>query len=445
MPSMALLCRYALLAAAAATLACLPFASAFDSFPPSDANRTFDTTFRISPPADTHPRAARQADYFLYNYITPNYDAARIRRAVVVLHGLGRDAWAYFDQTNQALLDASSRRDTKSNLTRLERDEVVIMAPLFMNDEDRGGYPVDEQGNPTTAALVWPGKDWAQGADSILPAIIYDDNGYEVDAPGISSFEALDEVVRFFANASRFPALNTIIIAGHSLGGQMTQRYALIGSVPSGNIPVHFVVANPGSFAYLTDWRPQRYDDCAYTFNGWKFGLGSYGQRYLSDFIEESLDTTSDIESVVSRYRRRIVSYLFGLADDGLGDTGCEARAQGNDHIGRGVYYMQHLAEMDGGFPESHTVNYVPGVAHDALGMMTSRAGLERLFYINLDGTEVPKAVGIDDQGINNWLAAQMNGARPTTTIAAFWAPASTLAAAAALAVLLLIDGRWGL
>ncbi|EPQ29027.1 uncharacterized protein PFL1_03317 [Pseudozyma flocculosa PF-1] len=404
----------ALFAALAALLVCLApvlRVAAYQAFPESDANRTFDTTFSISPPPGSVPPHLRGATFQLYNYITPDYDPSRVRRAVIALHGLGRDAWGYFDQTNEALHNATSRRDRKSKRPRLARDEVVIMAPLFMNDEDQGGFPVDEQGNPTTSALVWPKNKWAEGADTILPATIYDEDGDEVSAPGISSFEALDEVIRYFSNQSVFPRLNTIIIAGHSLGAQMVQRYALIGSVPSGETPVHFVVANPGSFAYLSDWRPRNYAGCPETFNAWKFGLGSYGQRYLSDFISQSLDTSNDIESVVARYRRRVVSYLFGLADDGLGDTGCEARAQGLNHLSRGRNFVKHLSGMDDGFPDTHSVEYIRGVAHDALGMFTSRAGLERLFYINLDGTELPTAVGDDDRGINRWLFEQMNSA----------------------------------
>ena len=58
---------------------------------------------------------------------------------------------------------------------------------------------------------------------------------------------------------------------------------------------------------------------------------------------------------------------------------------------------------MHGGFPKTHSVNYVEGVSHDGLGMFQSKAGLERLFFINLNGTESPTAVGDDDESAVRW------------------------------------------
>lgn len=72
---------------------------------------------------------------------------------------------------------------------------------------------------------------------------------------------------------------------------------------------------------------------------------------------------------------------------------------------------MQHLADMDGGFPATHTVNYVPNVSHDGLGMFTSRPGLERLFFINLNGTETPTAVGDNDTAVRSWTASHEHSA----------------------------------
>ncbi|PWZ01410.1 hypothetical protein BCV70DRAFT_73409 [Testicularia cyperi] len=424
---------------------------AWDWLPATDANRTLSTDFVIkaSPPSsssntslsDAQRAALNTTDFYLYNYITNGYNATKVERAVVMLHGLGRDAWSYFDQTHQALLNATSRRSTITRRARLNADEVVIMAPIFLNQQDPGSYPVDSAGNPSSNTLVWNAADWAQGADSIYPNTIYDTNGVAFNPPGVSSFEALDTVVGFFSNKTRFPNMNTIIIAGHSLGAQMVQRYALIGRVPSGTVPVHFVVANPGSFAYLSNWRPRSYDNCSSTFNNWKYGLEGYSQSYLSDFIADSLDTSNDIESVITRYRRRIVSYLFGLADHGRGDTRCEARAQGLTHLGRGRNFVKHLQQMDGGFPEAHTVNFVPNVTHDGLGMFQSKAGLERLFYINLNGTESPTAVGNDDNSGVAW--SQSKSTSSATTFAS--APSSLVVYLVAMIQVTLITLAVGL
>lgn len=394
-------------------------AQAWDGLPASDSNRTLVTDFAIkaTPPSpesghqltDAQLQGLESTDFYLYNYISANYNATKVQRAVITLHGLGRDAWSYFDTARDSLLNATSRRERGSRNQRLRFDEVVIMAPAFLNQDDAGCYPVDENGTPNSNALVWGTSRWAQGADSIYPSNISDANGDSFQPPGVSSFEALDAVVAWFSNKTIFPNINTIIVAGHSLGAQMAQRYALIGAVPSAAVPVHFVVANPGSYAYLSEWRPRPYDNCTDTFNNWKFGLNAYSQSYLSDFITDSLDTSKEVESVVQRYRRRIVSYLLGLADHEPGDSGCEAFAQGTTHLARGRNFVRHLTDLQGGFPASHTVDYIPDVGHDPLGMFRSKAGLERLFFINLNGTESPTAVGDDDQSAAQWASAKQS------------------------------------
>lgn len=279
-----------LLLATALSLSSL--AQAWDWLPATDRNRTLNTNFVIkaSPPSpytgseltDAQLQGLNSTDFYLYNYITTGYNATKVQRAVIMLHGLGRDAWSYFDQTHTALLNATLRRERQTRKARLRSDEVVIMAPIFLNEKDPGSYPVDDNKQPNSNTLVWRGSNWAEGADSIYPATIMDSNNTAFEPPGVSSFEALDAAVAWFSNKNVFPNINTIIVAGHSLGAQMVQRYALIGAVPSGTVPVHFVVANPGSYAYLTDWRPRSYERCADTFNNWKFGLNAYSQSCLS-------------------------------------------------------------------------------------------------------------------------------------------------------------------
>ena len=49
--------------------------------------------------------------------------------------------------------------------------------------------------------------------------------------PTISSFDFIDEVVQKLANKKTFPNLTTIVIAGHSAGGQFATRYAMTSKV----------------------------------------------------------------------------------------------------------------------------------------------------------------------------------------------------------------------
>ena len=82
----------------------------------------------------------------------------------------------------------------------------------------------------------------------------------------------MDALLAHFADKKQFPKVQAITLAGHSAGGQFVQRYALIGGdAPSGVKDFRYVVANPGSYAYLNTVRPLPNATCK-TFNNWKFG-----------------------------------------------------------------------------------------------------------------------------------------------------------------------------
>lgn len=230
----------------------------------------YDSLQRANP--GTEKATLEQTQFHLWSYISSDYDPSKIKRAVITLHGQGRDAWAYWDDTYDALLNAtsptrrpsasssrtstltsarststssssssssSSSRSTRrassttsplssrhshastasnnhnatshhtrranKNRTSLKRDEVLILAPLFFNNQDVSAYQsLDEEFD--SQSLVWNSGDWAEGADSILPDTAYgSEEGQTFEAPKVSSYEALDEVVRWFSDKSVFP------------------------------------------------------------------------------------------------------------------------------------------------------------------------------------------------------------------------------------------------
>ena len=79
----------------------------------------------------------------------------------------------------------------------------------------------------------------------------------------------------------RFPALKEVVVAGHSAGGQLVQRYAVVGRPAARSAGLRFVVSNPSSYLYFSDERPQgdgRFaapSDAAVCpqYNRWKYGL----------------------------------------------------------------------------------------------------------------------------------------------------------------------------
>ena len=103
------------------------------------------------------------------------------------------------------------------------------MAPYFPNGDDKNtGYPWTSGLSPgrgsTSNCLVWSGSQWSAGGT----------NQYPYTSTNTSSYTVLDQIIQYFDNATLFPKMNQIVIAGHSLGAQTVQRYAAIGQ--SGNI-----------------------------------------------------------------------------------------------------------------------------------------------------------------------------------------------------------------
>ena len=86
----------------------------------------------------------------LVHYISSNVTATDATHALVVVHGVGRDAWNAF-AAGQAALRAAAGDGL------VDATKVFIDAPVFFNGKDKGKFPVDADGNPTSNELVWKG------------------------------------------------------------------------------------------------------------------------------------------------------------------------------------------------------------------------------------------------------------------------------------------------
>lgn len=177
------------------------------------------------------------------------------------------------------------------------------------------------------------------------------------------------------SDAKRFPNLREIIIAGHSAGRQIVQRYAVVGNAPQlaepARVPVRLVVSNPSSYFYFTDWRPYPHRDSA-DFDAWRYGLHG-APRYV----------TGTAEQLEARYVRRSVTYLMGTADtkpneDDL-DRSCGGEAQGSYRFERAKFFIAYIGRR---YPSGTMQRYafVRGVGHDNRGMFSSACGLAAIF-----------------------------------------------------------------
>lgn len=185
-----------------------------------------------------------------------------------------------------------------------------------------------------------------------------------------------DAILSHLADRTLLPDLAEVVIAGHSAGTQMVQRYAVVGrgeaALDARGIRVRYVVANPSSYLYFSDDRPVPVapSTCP-DFNRWKYGLAG-APRYVGG--------TAGLEA---RYVARDVIYLLGTADTNPHhpalDTSCAGEAEGPYRLVRGQDYFTYLKVRH---PEGlrQRVALVPGVAHNGGQMFGSACGLAALF-----------------------------------------------------------------
>jgi pimeloyl-ACP methyl ester carboxylesterase len=275
-------------------------------------------------------------------------DLADATLAISIQHGLNRDGAAYFD-TASSLAAALS-----------PRGRVLVLAPQFF-----------VAGDPQTQVPKWTSSGWIAGSDA---------RGLSV-----SSLDAYDQLLDWLSDRRRFPRLERIVLAGHSGGAQLVQRYAALNQAEeklrAAGISVRYVVANPSSYLYFTTERPgpsgfRPYDAAACpTFNDYKYGFMN-PVRYAAHI---------DPGAAFERYALRDVIYLFGENDNDPDhsqlDKTCAARAQGAHRMERGLSYLSYLRHISGSRENlAHRAYEVSGVGHSQRRMMRSACGVESLF-----------------------------------------------------------------
>ncbi|MBU6499962.1 MAG: hypothetical protein KGQ40_15670 [Rhodospirillales bacterium] len=267
-----------------------------------------------------------------------------VRRAVIILHGYRRNAGDYYR------LAAAARRKAGP-----DGAGTLLLAPQFLADEDIAPNRLP------AAMLHWGHARWAGGAPAHGPA-------------PLSAFDVLDALLARLADRGRFPALRQVVLAGHSAGAQMAQRYAVVGrgaaALARAGIGMRYVLANPGSYLYLTAARPRPVAACP-GYDSWRYGLAGGLPPYVTD----------SPAALAARYAGRDVVYLLGTADTNphhpLLDTSCAAEAQGATRLERGRAFVAAERARTGRAPAMHEV---AGVGHNARRMLGSTCGLAALF-----------------------------------------------------------------
>ncbi|RKS16131.1 hypothetical protein BJ917_5726 [Pseudomonas sp. WPR_5_2] len=272
---------------------------------------------------------------------------AKIERVLIIVHGRLRNAQTYLQSGEHAVELAGQNATT------------LVIAPQFLNETDVALHPVAD------TVLRWQGNEWMAGGESTAPF-------------RLSSYEALDEIIARLGNRQQFPDVKQIVVAGHSGGAQVVQRYALLGhdqpALEAAGVRVRYVIANPSSYAYLDERRPVAFNHAGCPgFNRWKYGLTdlpAYAEGQTAAQLQE-------------KYLKRDTVYLLGQQDIDPNhpalDKSCEAKAQGPYRLARGRFYFNYLKRLKPQGLHQQLIE-VPGVGHDGDGMFTSPEGQKALF-----------------------------------------------------------------
>jgi len=282
-------------------------------------------------------------------------------RSLLVFHGKLRDADVY----NQSGLAAIRNAGAAGKGT-------LLITPQFLGQVD-----VDKYHLPPPM-LRWAPEAWMGGEDAANAAV--------------SSFDGIDSILALLANRAVFPNLKTVVIAGHSGGGQVVQRYAVVGrggdALVRSGVHVRYVIANPSSYVYFSPERPVLTATGAFSYavpakscygkyDKWKYGVND-PPPYVG---------TGSFAEMEQQYMRRDVVYMLGTEDTDPNhpalDKTCSGEDEGPYRFFRGKAYFRYLElrhpEVDN---ESSTQKlwFVPGVGHDGQKMLNSQCGIAALF-----------------------------------------------------------------
>src|ERR1700722_16162399 len=318
--------------------------------------------------------AGQQSRVLVYRNYPLESKNENITRALIFVHGINRDGNNHFRTALAAAFLAGAL------------DNTVIVAPRFASNSSAPGNQIGD----CRDALATDEANWiceTPRADS------WRSGGGEVGNDKLTSFDFMDEIVRRLARKDVFPNLKSIVVAGHSAGGQFVIRYEMANQVhDSVGVPISYVVSNPSTYPYVDDMRPTStalpttipaapavlplafvpYADaknCA-GYDNWPYGLKSrigYASRLTDDQLKKQLAA-------------RRVTYLLGEVDIlplGVFDTSCPAMAQGPTRLARGLAFGRYVKEREGA---SHSTIVVPFCSHSARCMFTSDIALPLIF-----------------------------------------------------------------
>ncbi len=293
-----------------------------------------------------------------------------IRRALIMVHGTNRNADHYFATATTAAFLARALVDT------------VVIAPHIAS---ASGNCHDTLA-PNEVSWSCTGDSWRSG-------------GASPTNPDLTSFDFVDQILKKLANRKVFPNLHSIVVAGHSAGGQFVARYQMANRIHDTlGVPVTYVVANPSSYAWPDATRPQAADDGApdNAKGAWNtedvhthFSYGAFDaaacanyDRWPAGLENRTGGYTKDIsnDQLMKQLVARPATFLLGQVDTlplGGFDSSCMAMAQGATRRARGEAYVKYVNEKLGA---KHAIRIVPECGHNDRCVYTTDLVLPIIF-----------------------------------------------------------------
>ncbi len=308
--------------------------------------------------------SARSMVYSTYPLDTHN---ARITRALIMVHGMMRNADHYFKTATAAAFLAGALEDT------------IVIAP----------HIIDHHNKPRANEVVW-----SEGR------VNWRDGGKSINYPGLYSFDFVDTLVRMLANKKVFPNLEEIVIAGHSAGGQFVDRYAMSNKVDGSvrGVKLSYVVADPSTYAWPTADRPlpvgsanpvdayKEAMDGTHANTDFKYAPYSLEKDPTYNFWPMGLDKRAGYTASQSdaQLRKQLVdrhiTFLLGQVDVlplGGFSTRPDAMAQGPTRRARGEAFVNYVNKKLGA---RHKLIIVSECAHNDRCIYTTRNVLPVIF-----------------------------------------------------------------
>ncbi len=286
----------------------------------------------------------------------------KITRIIVGIHSSGFDSMKCLDALQQAAARVKGTNDL-----------CLIVTPQFF-DVNHIKEQIPE------GLIAWKVSPYRGTSGAVC--------GPKKEGVTFSAYGAMNQLLTHLVDLKRFPNLTTVVVVGHSSGGQMAQRYAVAGTyVPQNGVAIRYVASAPSSFAYLDAKRPRQGSPIRFEaldgetlkrfphYNKWGYGLENRYQAFRR----------GDDDFFRRRYAARRVLYLCGSKDTDTQSsslsTNYGAMLQGRQRLERMRFFYAHLIDVFGeDIRKTHAMAVAPGVDHNGFKAYVSRPALRFLF-----------------------------------------------------------------